>query len=190
MRNPQNRGKSNYERISWDEALNIVASETKRIRDTYGPEAVASIHSSHHLYGNIGYRSSTWRRFFHLLGFTEMFENPDSWEGWHWGAAHAYGFYWRLGVPEQYDLLEDALKNCEMVVYWSHDPDTTDYGFGGQEYARWRLLLREMGKKQIFIDPYCNFTAAILADKWIAPRPGTDTAMAEAIAYVWIKENT
>ena len=190
VRNTENRGKSDYERISWDEALNIVADEMKRVRSTYGPEAITSIHSSHHLYGNIGYRSSTWRRFFHLLGFTEMFENPDSWEGWHWGSTHTYGFYWRLGVPEQYDLLEDALKNCEMVVYWSHDPDTTDFGFGGQEYARWRLLLREMGKKQIFIDPYCNYTAAILADKWIAPRPGTDSAMAEAIAYVWIKENT
>jgi trimethylamine-N-oxide reductase (cytochrome c) len=30
----------------------------------------------------------------------------------------------------------------------------------------------------------------MLGDKWIAPRPGTDAAMAEAIAYVWIKENT
>ena len=47
-----------------------------------------------------------------------------------------------------------------------------------------------MGIKQIFIDPYCNQTAAILADKWIAPRPGTDTAMAQAIAYVWITEDT
>jgi len=189
-RHPENRGKSGYERISWDEALDIVSSEMKRIRATYGPAAITSIHSSHHNYGNIGYRFSTWRRFFHLLGFTEIFENPDSWEGWHWGADHVYGFYWRLGVPEQYDLLEDALKNTDLVVYWSHDPDSTDYGFGGQEFTRWRLLLRELGKKQIFIDPYCNYTAAILADKWIAPRPGTDAAMALAIAYVWIDEDT
>ena len=54
----------------------------------------------------------------------------------------------------------------------------------------WRLWLRELGKKQIFIDPFCNYTAAILGDKWIAPRPGTDAAMAEAIAYVWLKEGT
>ena len=47
-----------------------------------------------------------------------------------------------------------------------------------------------MGKKQIFIDPFCNYTAVILGDKWLAPRPGTDTAMAMAIAYVWIKEGT
>ncbi len=189
-RHPENRGKSGYERISWDEALDIVSSEIKRIQSSYGPAAIASIHSSHHLYGNIGYRSSAWRRFFRLLGFTEMFENPDSWEGWHWGASHCFGFYWRLGVPEQYDLLEDALKNTDMVVYWGSDPDSTDGGFSGQEFAKARLWLRELGKKQIFIDPFCNYTAAILADKWIAPRPGTDTAIALAIAYVWIDEDT
>ena len=44
--------------------------------------------------------------------------------------------------------------------------------------------------KMIFIDPWCNFTAATWGDKWIAPRPGTDAAMAEAIAYVWIKDDT
>lgn len=29
-----------------------------------------------------------------------------------------------------------------------------------------------------------------MADKWIAPRPGTNAALAEAIAYVWLKEGT
>jgi anaerobic selenocysteine-containing dehydrogenase len=35
-RNPQNRGKSGYVRISWDEALTIVAGEIKRLTDKYG----------------------------------------------------------------------------------------------------------------------------------------------------------
>lgn len=39
-RNPQNRGKSKYVRISWDEAAQIVADELKRQKKTYGPEAV------------------------------------------------------------------------------------------------------------------------------------------------------
>jgi anaerobic selenocysteine-containing dehydrogenase len=97
-RHPETRGKSEYERISWDEALDIVASEMKRIRATYGPEAITSRASSHHNWGNIGYRTSVWARFFNLIGFTDIFDNPDSWEGWHWGAAHAYGFFWRLGI--------------------------------------------------------------------------------------------
>jgi len=189
-RHPENRGKSGYRRISWDKALNIVAGEMKRIRETYGPEAIMSRASSHHNWGNVGYRTSTWARFFNLIGFTDILDNPDSWEGWHWGATHAFGFFWRLGMPEQYDLLEDALKNTDLVVHWGNDPDATRGIYGGQESAVWRLWLRQLGKKQIFIDPFCNYTATILGDKWIAPRPGTDAALAEAIAHVWLTEGT
>ena len=40
-RNPQNRDKSGYVRISWDEALDLVASEIKRLKSTYGPGVMA-----------------------------------------------------------------------------------------------------------------------------------------------------
>jgi molybdopterin guanine dinucleotide-containing S/N-oxide reductase-like protein len=189
-RHPENRGRSGYRRISWDRALDIVAGEMKRLREAYGPEAVMSKTSSHHNWGNVGYKTSPWARFFHLIGFTDIMDNPDSWEGWHWGATHAFGFYWRLGMPEQYDLLGDALKHTEMVVHWGNDPDSTRGIYGGQESALWRLWLRDLGKKQVFIDPFCNYTASILGDKWIAPRPGTDAAMAEAVAYVWLTGGT
>ena len=188
-RHPENRGKSPYVRISWDEALDMVSKEIKRIQKAYGPAAITAITSSHHCWGNIGYKRSAFGRFFNLLGFTDIFDNPDSWEGWHWGSIHAYGYYWRLGCPEQYDLLEDAMKNAEMFVFWSTDPDSTRGGYGGQESAIWRVWLKELGKKMIFIDPFCNYSAVRMADKWIAPRPGTDAALAEAIAYVWMDEN-
>src|ERR1700736_2732640 len=55
QRNPQNRGKSGYVRISWDEALDIVASEIKRQRRAYGPGAIAMYWGSHHQWGNVGY---------------------------------------------------------------------------------------------------------------------------------------
>ena len=134
-RNPQNRGKSGYERISWDEALDLVAGEMKRIREKYGPEAITSRASSHHNWGNLGYRSAAWARFFSLIGFTDILDNPDSWEGWHWGATHAWGFFWRLGNPEHYDLLEDALRNTELIIQWGNDPDTTHGIYGGNDSA-------------------------------------------------------
>ncbi len=51
-----------------------------------------------------------------MLEFTPVLDNPDSWEGWHWGAVveHTYGFFWRLGMPEPYDCLGDALQNAEQ----------------------------------------------------------------------------
>ena len=115
--------------------------------------------SSHHNWGNLGYRSASWARFFNMIGFTDILDNPDSWEGWHWGATHAYGYYWRLGNPEHYDLLEDALRNTELLISWSNDPDTTHGIYGGTDSAVWRLWLREQGIKTIFIDPFHNYTA-------------------------------
>jgi len=188
-RNPENRGKSGYERISWDEALDILVHEIGRIQRTYGPGAILSTASSHHNWGNIGYRFSAYFRFIGILGCTYADHNPDSWEGWHWGAMHHWGFAWRLGISEQYDLLEDALKYCEMIVFWSSDPETTSGIYAGQESTPRRFWLKELGVKMVFIDPFYNFTAVNHADKWFAPRPGTDTALALAIAYVWITEN-
>jgi trimethylamine-N-oxide reductase (cytochrome c) len=92
--------------------------------------------------------------------------NPDSWEGWHWGATHMWGFSHRLGNPEQYDLLEDALKNTEMIVFWSADPESTGGGiYSAFESTVRRFWLKELGVKMIFIDPYYNPTAGLIADK-------------------------
>ncbi|MFW5854831.1 MAG: molybdopterin-dependent oxidoreductase, partial [Thermodesulfobacteriota bacterium] len=189
-RNPQNRGKSAYERISWDEALDIVSGELKRVKDTYGGSAVSGMTSSHHNWGIVGYKMGPFARFMNMFEFTPVLDNPDSWEGWHWGSTHTYGFYWRLGMPEQYDLLEDSLKNAEMIVLWSNDPDTTRGTYTGQDSALWRQWLKEKGVKMVFIDPFHNYTAGVMEGKWIAPRIGTDTALAMAIAYVWITEDT
>jgi trimethylamine-N-oxide reductase (cytochrome c) len=189
-RNPQNRGKSLYQRISWDEALTLVAGEIRRVKETYGGPAISGLTSSHHNWGIVGYKMGPFARFMNLLEFTPVLDNPDSWEGWHWGATHTYGFYWRLGMPEQYDLLQDALQNAEMIVYWSNDPDSTRGTYSGQDSALWRQWLKEKGVQMVFIDPFHNFTCGAMEGKWIAPRMGTDAAMAMAIAHVWITEGT
>ena len=87
-RNCEKRGESGYERISWDEAGDIVTNEVKRIKREYGAGAILSTAGSHHLWGNVGYRHSTYFRFANLMGFTYADHNPDSWEGWHWGGMH------------------------------------------------------------------------------------------------------
>jgi len=188
-RNCTKRGESGYEPISWDEAADIVTSEMKRIKREYGPAAMLATPGSHHLWGHVGYRHSAFFRFMNLTGYTSAEHNPDSWEGWHWGGMHMWGFSHRLGIPEQYDLLEDALKNTEMIVFWSSDPETTGGIYSAFESTIRRQWLKELGVKMIFIDPYYNHTAGLLSDKWFAPRLGTDNAMACAIAYVWITED-
>ena len=146
-RNPQNRGKSRYERISWDEAATIVACEIKRVQQTYGGSAISGITSSHHNWGIVGYKMGPFARFLNMVEGTPVLDNPDSWEGWHWGATHTYGFHWRLGMPEPYDMLEDALQNAEMIVYWSNDPDTTRGTYSGQDSAHLAAVAQGEGRQ-------------------------------------------
>lgn len=189
-RNCVKRGESGYERISWEEALDIVSKETIRVKREYGPGSILCTAGSHHMWGNVGYRHSTLFRFMNLVGFTYADHNPDSWEGWHWGGMHNWGFSWRLGNPEQTDLLEDALKNTKVIVFWSSDPETTGGIYAAFESSSRRRWLKELGVKMIFIDPYYNHTARLYSDKWFSPRLGTDAALAAGIANVWITENT
>ena len=124
-RNQKNRGISGYERISWDEAIDIVSSEIKRQKRVHGPGSIANSHGSHHTWGNIGYYLSALYRFRNAVGTTHLHHNPDSWEGWYWGAVHHWGHSLRVGQSETYGTVEDCLQNCDLVVVWSADPETT-----------------------------------------------------------------
>ena len=189
-RNPQNRGKSGYVRISWDEAIKLVTDEIKRQKREYGPGAITFSHGSHHTWGNIGYYLSALFRFANAVGMTRIHHNPDSWEGWYWGAVHHWGHTLRVGQSETYGTVEDCLQNCDMIVSWAADPESTSGSYGAQEGTVRRQWLKDpkLGIKVVHVDPYYNATAQFLPGKWFAPKPTTSVAMAMAIAYVWIKE--
>ncbi len=189
-RNIHTRGESGYEPISWDEALDIVAAEIVRIKREVGPAGMLTTPGSHHLWGNVGYRFSAYNRFMNLVGYTYGEHNPDSWEGWQWGGVHMWGFSHRLGIPEQYDMLEDALRHTELMVFWSSDPETTGGVYASFESTSRRDWLKQLGVQMVFIDPYHNHTAALLGDTWLAPRLGTDVALALGIAHTWLMEGT
>lgn len=187
-RNPQNRGRSGYERISWDEALDIVANEIKRQKREHGPGSIFMPHSSHHLWGNIGYYLSAHLRFTNLIGATRMAMNPDSWEGWYWGATHHYGNTLKVGLPSSYGTLEDCLQEAEQVVFWSSDPESSNGAYAGLEATERRQWAKDLGLEFIHIDPHHNPTAQLFGGKWIPIRPTTDAALAIAIMYVWMTE--
>lgn len=187
-RNPQNRGVSGYERISWDEALDITAGEIQRVKREHGPGAIMNGSGSHHTWGALGYWLSARNRFFNTIGSTTIVHNPDSWEGWYWGAAHHWGSTAHNGGGETYSTVEDCMKNAEMIVFWSSDPEATSGVYGAHEGTVRRQWLKDLGIKLVHIDPYYNHTAAWLGGKWLAPRPGSDSAMVLAIAHVWITE--
>ncbi|MDR7152023.1 trimethylamine-N-oxide reductase (cytochrome c) [Hydrogenophaga palleronii] len=188
-RNPANRGKSAYVRISWNEALDMVAGEIQRQKRVHGPGAMTIAHGSHHQWGNVGYYLSALLRFGNLIGFTRVAANPDSWEGWYWGAMHHWGHSQRVGIAGNYGTVADCLQECEMIVFWSSDPESTNGAYMGFEGTQRRLWAKELGIEFVHIDPHFNPTAQLLGGRWIPIKPTTDPALAQAIMHVWVVED-
>ncbi len=90
----------------------------------------------------------------------------------------------RIGVPAGYGGLEDCLKEAEMVVFWSCDPESTNGAYAGFEGTPHHLWAKELGIEFVHIDPHYNPTAQLLGGRWIPIRPQTDAALAQAIMYV------
>jgi molybdopterin guanine dinucleotide-containing S/N-oxide reductase-like protein len=190
-RNPQNRGKSKYKRISWDEATDIIASEIKRVHKEYGPLAILTqteghgeskmVHPSH------GPASILLSK---MGGYSQQIRNADSWEGWYWGAMHVWGTGFQGMMAPAGNVVKDICENSEMVLCWGFDPETSPWGFCGQFPSRLCYFWQDVGIKQVYICPDLNYGAAVHADKWIPVLPNTDAALQLAIIYIWIKEGT
>jgi len=190
-RNMANRGKSTYIRISWDEAVTTIASELKRIRAKYGPEAVLAQTDGHGEGKGIHAAHGSANKLLALLGgYTLQMRNPDSWEGWAWGAKHAWGMEPVGEMGPSANVIPDIAENTELLLFWGCDPETTPWGFNGQMASRLCYWFTELGIKCIYICPDLNYGAAVHADKWIPIKPNTDAALQLAIAYIWITEGT
>ena len=187
-RNPQNRGKSKFERISWDEATTIVANEIKRVQKTYGPCAVLCIGEDGHHEQKVVHSCGGchMRLMRETAGYTHEVRNPDSWEGWYWGAKHVWGEM-QIGVPAPSTTIPDAAENTEMILFGS-DWETTCGGAHPRFFSRVLYWYTELGIKQVYITPDLNYSAAVHADKWIPVLPNTDAALQLAVAYCWITE--
>ena len=124
-------------------------------------------------------------------GCTGETPSPDSWEGWYYGGSlvwgHLGGKGHGMGTGPRAGF-EEVMKHSKLIVSWANDPESQ---WWGPIFVRWvDELIAEKGIKWIFITPDCNWGAGLHATKWIPIRPGTDAALAIAIAYVWITEDT
>ena len=188
-RNPQNRGKSAFVRISWDEAAQLVADELLRIKETYGPEAVLCQADMHGEGKHVAPSHGCPNRLLSMLGgYTLQMRNKDSWEGWYWGAMHVWGCEPVGEMMPMTNLYPDIAKHTELLLFWGCDPETTPRGVVGQLPSRLCYWFTQIGLKSVYICPDLNYGAAIHADKWIPVLPNTDAALQLAVAYMWITE--
>lgn len=177
MRRIGERGEGKFQRISWDEALDTIVNELLRVRDTYGPASILYIWGA----GDIC-QINNLRQLHKLLcrsgGFMRGWGVP-SYQGGISAIQATYGT-WRTGNSR------DDLLNSRLIILWGWNPAST---VGGTNTCWYLARAKESGVNVVAIDPRYTDTAAILADKWIPIRPGTDSAMLISMAYTIIKEN-
>jgi trimethylamine-N-oxide reductase (cytochrome c) len=190
-RNPQNRGISKYERITWDEATDLIAAEIRRVEKEYGLSAILVQHDGHAETKVIHAAHGCNRRLLALMGdCTPQTRNPDSWEGWYWGAKHVWGCEPVGKAAYQSNILPDIAEHTETLIFSGCDPETTTWGWGGQTVSQLCYWFNDLGIKQVYICPDVNYGTAVHADTWIPILPNTDAALYLAIAYQWLQEGT
>jgi trimethylamine-N-oxide reductase (cytochrome c) len=188
-RNPQTRGISRYERISWDEATEMIAAELRRQYELYGPGSILLQQDGHGETKIVHPCHGAMVKLCELMGgATIQARQPDSWEGWYWGAKHVWGME-PLGQGRTANLVHDITQNSKMLLYWGCDNETTTWGWGGQLASLISFWWTDCGITSVYISPDLNYSAAVHADKWIPVYPNTDLALQLAIAHVWLTED-
>ncbi len=191
-RHPETRGISGYERISWDEALDIITDEIDRIIKTYGSWAIYAQGDGHGETKMVHGPHGCMFKLGELLGgVTIQIRNADSWEGWFWGTKHFWGGEPFGLMPDCSNMYDNVCKYSDMLLFEACDPCTTTRGFNsGDHVSRFMLFFRELGINVIYICPDLNYGAAVFADKWIPILPNTDPALHLAVCYYWLIHDT
>jgi len=165
------RATPTWQRISWDEALDEIASRFRRIIAEFGSEAILPYSYG----GTLGALNgaSMDRRFFNRLGASQLERTICSSAG-EAGLESVMGV--KLGTePEQF-------IHSRYIIAWASN-------IHGNNVHLWPYIVeaRRRGAKQVVIDPYRTRTAAC-ADWYLPINPGTDAALALAMMHVIIGE--
>ena len=178
MKRVGKRGEGKFERISWDEALDTIASSLKKTVEQYGNEAVYIQYSSGIVGGNMTRSSpsaSAVKRLMNCYG----------------GSLNQYGSYSTAQIscamPYTYGSNDGNsttdIENSKLVVMFGNNPAETRMSGGGITYLLEKAR-EKSNAKMIVIDPRYTDTAAGREDEWLPIRPGTDAALVAGIAWV------
>ena len=162
------RGEGRWADISWDEALEEMAERLTQVRQKYGPEAIVGATS-----GAYFSRSVILALTMRSIGSPNWMINQDLCGGCRAVSARVMG----LDITRGEDI--DNTR-CALIV--GRNPSIADP-------VEWAALkaAKKRGARIIVIDPK-RTQAAEMADIWLAPRVGTDAALALAIIHVLITE--
>jgi len=193
MKRVGKRGEGKFERISWDEAIQIIHDNLERIYDEYGPNSVF-VNYATGMYSSLGRNPS--RRLLSLLG---GFVNQGADYSTHMLQMimpYMYGFDKDKGnVFSPYDNVNassfsEAEAHSDLVVMFGNSPADTRMGGANAvwDFARVREAVTKRGGKIVNIDYRLNETSSGHSDEWLPIRTGTDAALCAALVHEFIKD--
>ena len=179
------RGSEPFVRVTWDKALELVASELKRVREKYGSVSIYGGSYGWMSAGNLGSARNLMQRVLNLNGgFTGHYGDYST------GCAQVILPYviGSNGVYEQQTAWEVLAEKCELLVMWGADPTVTndiDWVTTIHENAEGMEMVKNAGVPVIAVNPLKPDAAEYFGKncEWIAPKPGTDVAMMIAMAH-------
>jgi hypothetical protein len=181
MRRTGPRGSGQYERITWDEALDEVARQLVRVRDTYGNAAI--LDGSRSGGTSMLHSRAPAKRFLHKFGGCTNLWSNMSCEGEIFAIRMTYGpaIHNKAAGREPTDYV-----NSKLIVMWGWSPGDGTFGTGTMRYLK---EAKKRGVRIVCVDPRRMRTSCQLADEHIFIRPSTDAAALIAMAYVAVSEN-
>jgi anaerobic selenocysteine-containing dehydrogenase len=173
---PKGDADPGWQRIGWDEALDLCAERLRGIADRHGPASVVftSVSPSTSAIAD----SAAW-----IQRLMRAFGSPNfcaSMELCGWGRMFATRYTFGVGHGTAGATMPD-LDNAGCIVLWGYNPSLARLAHATSTVAALRR-----GARLIVVDPR-RVGLAAKADLWLRVRPGTDAALALAIAGVMIE---
>jgi anaerobic selenocysteine-containing dehydrogenase len=175
---PKGAADPGWERISWDEALDLTAAAMKRAAELHGPQAVAFTVSSPSTTA-IGDSNALIQRLANAFGTPNSSITLDLC-GWGRMGATSYTF----GVPSVGAGIGGAMPDIEhtgVLILWGYNPSFTRIA-----HATAAVAGIKRGMRLIVVDPR-QAGLASKADVWLRVRPGTDGALALGLAHLMLE---
>jgi len=162
------KGEGKFQRISWDEALDIIATKLKEQKERFGPESLGILSPARRTYSNYMYR------------FLIAHGSPNYGHSGICAVQKRFTFCYTLGSAPSPDI-----EHSNLIMVWGKQPV---YSGSAKGSLKTILDAKERGTKIIAIKPTMEPDVA-LADVWVPIRPGTDAALALAMLNVMINKN-
>ena len=165
------RGEGKFAEISWEEAVELIASEMKRTRETYGPSS-RYVHYGWGVEAVLNGNAMT-KRLLRLDGGHLNYYNSYSTACTNYTTPYLYGTAYS---GSSFDTLEDS----KLIILWAHNPAETKF----DNLMDCLRKAKKNGARIIVVDPRKTPTVKALGAEWIGIKPTTDCALMDAMSYV------